>query len=203
MEEVGLAVVGFRGEWIREVERGIRIVGKRRSWDIQSSSTVEMEDSAGRRVDEGEVEIDRGRGVVRAVREREREARAIVGRDGKTCNGQVGEGKFGMNTALLERGETGVAGGEERGENKEVARACDGNFIRQGLKFRRGGREAGRNSRMRWDGGESPFVWGISEMEEDRKSGNREGSEWKVSGSGRGLWRRRSCSWWFMEESGR
>ena len=33
-----------------------------------------MEDSAGRRVDVGEVEIDRGRGVVRAVRERERVA---------------------------------------------------------------------------------------------------------------------------------
>ena len=63
--------VGFRGEWIREVERGIRIIGKRRGGDIQSGSTVGMEDSMGRRVDVGGAEIDRGRGVVRAVRERE------------------------------------------------------------------------------------------------------------------------------------
>ena len=82
MEEVGLVAVGFRGEWIREVERGIRIVGKRRSGDIQSSSMVEMEDSTGRRVDEGEVEIDRGRGVVRAVRERETERE----RERNPCN---------------------------------------------------------------------------------------------------------------------
>ena len=56
----------------------------RRSGDMQSGSTVGMEDSAGRRVDVGEVEIDRGRGIVRAMRERERERenRAIVGREG-------------------------------------------------------------------------------------------------------------------------
>ena len=40
-----------------------------------------MEDSAERRVDVGEVEIDRGRGIVLAMRERERENwRRIGGR---------------------------------------------------------------------------------------------------------------------------
>ena len=86
----------------------------RRSADIQSGSTVGMEDSAGRRVDVGEVEIDHGRGVVWAVRERE--SRAIVGRDGKTCNGQVGEGKFGMNTTLLERGKREWPEGKKEGK---------------------------------------------------------------------------------------
>ena len=58
-----------------------------------------MEDSARRKVDVGEVEIDRGRGIVRAMRERE--SRAIVGREGDAGFG----GRWCGNSGVVKEGE--------------------------------------------------------------------------------------------------
>ena len=70
-----------------------------------------MEDSAGRRVDVGEVEIDRGRGIVRAMRERERAVRLWDGRVMQNSDGLNSEripecgGRWCGNSSVVKEGE--------------------------------------------------------------------------------------------------